>query len=52
VPEDAEETANMFSEKEYTDLAGLIWKLMAYKPCERISAAEALEDPFFAVGRP
>ncbi|MCJ1331386.1 hypothetical protein MMC10_008076 [Thelotrema lepadinum] len=49
VPED-EDKANIFSEEDYSRLAVLIRRLMQYKPSERASAREALEDPFFSSG--
>ena len=47
VPEEGDE-ANMFSEEEYGSLAALVRRLMQYKPSDRVTARDALEDPFFS----
>lgn len=45
--EDLEEEADKFSEEEYDLLTSLIRRMMQYKPEQRLTAEEAIDDPFF-----
>ena len=46
-PEEDEDEANMYPEEGYKALAALVRKMLQYSPSKRVTAAEALEDPFF-----